>query len=168
MNGIHEVGGSIPPGSTNLRGLRPLLLRKPNMTLRAKRAKAAAPKGAGLRCEVRLYSPKYGRRTLLRWRHNSSAVLHTSKYLSWSLKAYSPSTALFQKNGSKINRRATRKSTCKARSRLKSISQSNRHSQIPKYLWACVERPGPPSARHPGDASWRNGQTRGRADDPVA
>jgi len=24
VNGIHEVGGSIPPGSTNLRGLRPL------------------------------------------------------------------------------------------------------------------------------------------------
>jgi hypothetical protein len=35
---------------------------------RAKRAKAAAPKGAGERCEVRLYSPKYGRRALLRWR----------------------------------------------------------------------------------------------------
>jgi hypothetical protein len=29
VNGIHEVGGSIPPGSTSLRSLRELRLGKP-------------------------------------------------------------------------------------------------------------------------------------------
>jgi hypothetical protein len=29
VNGIHEVGGSIPPGSTSLRSLRELWLGKP-------------------------------------------------------------------------------------------------------------------------------------------
>jgi putative endonuclease len=107
VNGIHEVGGSIPPGSTSLRSLRELRLGRPLVRFVAKRAKAAAPKfrrneggpppgQPEMKYVYILESIEFehfyvGITDDLRARlakHNAGEVLHTSKYKPWQVKTY--------------------------------------------------------------------------------